>query len=285
MRHSFKQLAQFAQSQVNKVVLSDSTSKILGTAFSDIKISPYDPKNFESFLSSASLLVKATIPSSMIDDIKQFSVDQRGYLEIENLPVDLDLPSTPVKGGGLPNGYKSTYVSEACMLGFSSLLEDAEVFNFRQEAFGLAPLIDNIVPQKHLKEQKGAGGFSNNFPFHTESAWHRLSPSFVLLKGLREDQEKNARTIVTEAKDVLSELTEEEEYILRSPSFKIGAPQLYMQMHEMGILHGTPTEVVGSVFKGDLNSQNFSMMINFNNTSTHDTLGKKVLQWLQDIFY
>lgn len=55
-------------------------------------------------------------------------------------------------------------------------------------------MIDNVIPLAHKAEQKGGGGFKNNFPPHTESALHHLSPEYLLLKGVRQDHNKEAQT-------------------------------------------------------------------------------------------
>lgn len=158
-----------------------------------------------------------------------------GAVHVKGLPVDKNLPATPDKGGSLSPEYKKTFVSEAMLLALG-VLTGAEPFNFRQEGMGMSPLIDNIVPVPGLRTQKGAGGFDNNFPFHCESAWHRKRPDYLILLGIREAAD--ARTLIFS-----TSMLEGTDWVKESRdmqgSFRLKAPDLYIQMEEAGIPMGT----------------------------------------------
>ena len=105
-------------------------------------VSPYE--DFEAFLSRSRDIVAALVPANIADRVRQTSYSGKGFVVLTGLPVDPELPNTPVTPGEAI-GLKKTFVSEALSLGVSGLL-GCEPFGFRQEGFGSAPLVDNVVP-------------------------------------------------------------------------------------------------------------------------------------------
>jgi L-asparagine oxygenase len=190
-----------------------------------------------------------------------------GALLLENLPVDPVPPPTPGACGALEPDYKPTFVSEFVTVALGALA-GAEIFNFRQEGRGSAPLLDNVVPVAELRSQRGAGGFEDNFPFHCESAWHRMRPDYVALVGIREDPA--ARTLVTSVTSIL-----EQGLIARVPEdcFRLKPPQLYIEMAEQGVPLGTPPYRACT----PIDARTGIVNVNLNGT---DCLGDEAVQWL-----
>ncbi|MBL6449336.1 TauD/TfdA family dioxygenase [Fulvivirga sp. 29W222] len=200
-----------------------------------IPYNPYRMNEQEKFISEAKKL------SDLLSSESRKLIDHElyegyGAVLISGLPMDPDLPDTPEKGGSLSPEYKKTFVTEAMLMAFGNLT-NTEPFNFRQEGWGMAPLIDNIVPVLKLKDQRGAGGYSNDFPFHCESTWHRKRPDFLILAGIRSAQ--NAKTLVFSANQLKGTKWYEEAGKMEG-KFRLKAPDLYLKMEAEGIPMGTP---------------------------------------------
>jgi L-asparagine oxygenase len=186
--------------------------------------------------------------------------------------VDDSLPPTPLSGGSLPIGLKKTFVSEFMILSIGTLT-DSEPFNFRQEGRGTAPLIDNIVPIKGLKTQKGAGGFDNKFPFHCESAWHRKRPDYLALLGVREAVD--AFTLVFSAEMLNRRNTVQNNGALEG-MFRLKSPELYLQMENAGIPLGTARYFSAPPIQF-IEKNKIKLNINFNGT---DCKNQTAVEWL-----
>jgi len=206
----------------------------LETEAKKINKNPYQTEDQEGFILESKGLIKF-FNQSTINDIK-LSLESFGAVLIKNLPVDKNLPDTPKTGGNLTKNYKNSFVSESLLIALGNIMK-SEPYNFRQEGYGSSPLIDNIVPIKKLASQKGAGGFKNNFPFHSESAWHRKRPDYIILFGQRGN--KKAKTLVFSSsqlsKEILSQINNKD-FI---KSFRLKPPDLYIQMESYGIPLGT----------------------------------------------
>jgi len=245
----------------------------LKTAALECRFNPYEEKERELFIRSAQDSVATIFGKTTLATIREKLLDGLGVILIQGLPVDDNLPETPLEGGNLPEGFKRTFVSEFTSVVLGRTIR-AEPFNFRQEGWGSSPLIDNIVPVQKLKEQRGAGGYKNNFPFHSESAWHRLRPDFLLLNGLRGDPE--AQTLVfsvdflKDDKDLLQDMPGPRQ-------FRLAAPQLYQQMEEEGMPMGTNEYAYRDPIEKNRNGD-LILNINFNGT---DCRSSEAAAWLQ----
>jgi len=246
-----------------------------------LKLSPYE--DFETFLSRSRDIVAALVPANIADRVRQTSYSGKGFVVLSGLPRDPDLSKTPSTPGEAM-ALKKTFVSEGLALGVSALL-GCEPFGFRQEGFGSAPLVDNVVPMPQYTQQKGAGGSANNFPFHKESAWHRLTPRFLFLKGVRQDHLAQAQTWVAVLQDILHVLPAKCRQALESPQFWIGAPDLYLQMEKSGIPMGTASEIRTSVIAYNPTTGLPELNVNCNNISSETREGADALRVLEALFY
>jgi L-asparagine oxygenase len=198
-------------------------------------MSPYDRRDAETFIRTAQQVAKAAVAPATRRAIRRVLDDGFGAVLLKNLPTDPELPPTPTAGGLLPVDYKKTHVSEFMLAALGALV-NAEVFNFRQEGNGSAPLFDNVVPVRSKARQRGAGGYANNFPFHCESAWHRMRPDYLALVGVRRDA--GARTLVTSVTSIEQAGLAD---TMPGDGYRLKPPDLYTQMRSKGIPFGTPT--------------------------------------------
>ena len=230
---------------------------------------PYASANAEEFIQEAQRASGDLFTPRTRQAVREVLDTGFGALLIENLPVDPVLPETPRACGALSPDYKRTFVSEFVSVALGALV-NAQIFNFRQEGRGSAPLFDNVVPIRELRSQRGAGGFANNFPFHSESAWHRMRPDYVALIGIR--KAPDAKTLVCSITDIL-----DQELITNMPEdgYRLKPPQLYMQMEEQGIPLGTPFYRICPPI--DARSDAATVNVNLNGT---DCLGRDALEWL-----
>jgi hypothetical protein len=248
-----------------KVRLETSEADALLQAATGCPGNPYVPAEAEEFIQAAQCASSNLFTHGTRRAVREILDSGFGAALVANLPVDpVSLP-TPRACGALDPGYKTTFVSEFVSVALGVLM-DAEIFNFRQEGRGSAPLFDNVVPVEKFRSQRGAGGFENNFPFHCESAWHRMRPDYVALIGIKEDSA--AKTLVSSITDIL-----DQELINNMPegSYRLKPPELYMQMEEQGIPLGTPFyQICPPVDAATMN-------VNFNGT---DCLGREAVDWL-----
>jgi L-asparagine oxygenase len=256
------------------VRLSDEECTILSQCFQDIHYNPYDHSEQEEFIATVSEIFIRHLDPERVETIKTQLEEGVGVVLVQNLPTDPNLPDTPKLGGPLDPGYKSTFIVEALLIAIGRLT-GAEPFNFRQEGLGTAPLLDNIVPVKKLKEQRGAGGYANNFPFHCESAWHRKRPDYLVLAGVRECP--GAKTMVFSVEDLKGTRWEKEAPEV-TDWFRLRAPDLYVQMQEKGIPMGTEEYVLSPpVIHG---ANGLELNVNFNGT---DCAHREALEWFTSL--
>jgi len=258
----------------NIVTISADESRKLKEGALAICKTPYNIEEQDAFINAAKALTHCFAPETVasVESILATS----GVVLMKGLPVEADLPDTPTKGGSLPPGYKATFLNEALLIAFGTL-SGGELYNYRQEGRGSAPLIDNVVPVRELKSHKGAGGYENNFPFHCESAWHRKRPHYLILYGVRENAD--AKTLAYSSKDLLSSdypldgLTDPER-------FRLKAPELYIQMQNEGIPMGTPE--FSDLPPVQIYKDKYKLNVNFNGTLCRDMETVELLSKFED---
>ena len=256
------------------VRLSETERRAALEAALILDLCPYRADQQEGFVEAAGRLVAEALEPATRSRIRRVLDEGLGGVLLDNLPVDAELPRTPASGGSLPVDAKGTFVTEALLLGLGTLF-DSEPFNFHQEGEGTAPLIDNIVPVKRLRTQKGAGGYDGSFPFHCESAWHRKSPDYLALIGIRGHPQATTLLFSVEhfegGKFPLDTLPPDDHFRLR-------APDLYLQMEAAGQPMGTARHVERAPIQVD--GANLELKVNFNGTSCHD---RATVDWLRGL--
>ncbi|MEV6195933.1 TauD/TfdA family dioxygenase [Streptomyces sp. NPDC051920] len=175
------------------------------------------------------LQVFAGLPTELLQQILDFGrhIDTPGVTLINNLPVDPDLPSTPVDGG--PSGVKETFIAEGVLLGLSGLL--GEPIGVTTEKAG--QLVHDVIPVSggsRTQTNQGSEVFLN---FHSDithdviGRYDVANPDFLVLSCLRADHEGVAGTYYADARDVSAALAPDVLEVLRSPLFRLNAPGSY----------------------------------------------------------
>lgn len=126
----------------------------------------------------------------------------------ENLDIG-EVPPTPLTlYTDLP-----TPVADRVLL--STALRFGYPFAFKQEQNG--NLIQNIVPVHKLEREQISNSSKTELEMHTETAFHRYIPSYVLLLCMRGDI--TARTIYAQKDDVISLLDDKTKTVLKNELF------------------------------------------------------------------
>ncbi len=151
-------------------------------------VSPHS--QFETFFEEARLLfheMPRRIRQALLDFAKRGNAD--GALLLRNLPTDPEVPPTPTRSGEQTS--KATAFSELWMCCVASAL--GEPVAYLQEKQG--NLFQDVYPTLQNADKLSSESSSILLDFHTEIAFHPYMPEYLLLYGLRQDPEKQARTI------------------------------------------------------------------------------------------
>jgi L-asparagine oxygenase len=176
-------------------------------------------------------VIFSQLPVDQLQQILDFGrhVDAAGVMLVRNLPVDPDLPATPVDGG--PSTDKKTFVAECVLLGLSQLL--GEPVGFTTEKGGR--LVHDVVPVSagaETQTNQSSTVFLNfhNDIVHDEVGRYDISnPDFLVLNCLRQDAGKEAVTYYADARDISSSLDPHTAETLRAPLFRLNAPGSYVR--------------------------------------------------------
>ncbi len=146
---------------------------------------------------------------------------------ISGLPIDRDLPPTPVDG--VPDLGKQGQISECAILTVALLLGDPVAY--RAEKHGV--LVQNVYPTRSHSNTPSNESSATPLGFHTELTFSRAaadrplhagSPDFVLLLGLRCPPDRLAQTAVVDAGRTCAQLSDRHRAALREPTFQLRAP-------------------------------------------------------------
>jgi hypothetical protein len=150
-----------------------------------------DPfRDFEAFFEEARLLfheMPRRIRRVLVEFAKRGNSD--GALLLRNFPRDPELPPTPTCSGQRVR--KSTCASELWMCCVASAL--GEPVAYLQEKQG--SIFQDVFPTPQNADKLSSESSSILLDFHTEIAFHPYMPEYLLLYGLRQDPDKQARTI------------------------------------------------------------------------------------------
>ncbi|MFJ7075534.1 TauD/TfdA family dioxygenase [Streptomyces sp. NPDC098781] len=161
-----------------------------------------------------------------------------GVLLVRNLPVEEDLPATPVRPGSV-----RTRASVAGGVIATAMLQLGEVIAYRNEKSGA--LLQDVVPVPgHESQQSNAG--SVRLHLHTENAFHPNRPDFLGLMCVRADPTGDARLCTASVRRALPLLSENarrvlsEERFLTEPPPSFGGGEGVTPVH--AVLRGAPED-------------------------------------------
>jgi hypothetical protein len=179
------------------------------------QVSPY--RDFETFFVQAALAFR-----QLSERVRRPLIEFRrlgntaGALLIRGLPVDSNLPITPEDSHRSVN--KTTWASEFSIAAFASVLGDP--FAYIQEKEG--EIFQNICPTRQNELMLSSESSKILLDFHTETAFHPFMPDYVALYCLRQDHDKQARTLVSGIRKMYLELSLDQKFLLRQPLFEAG---------------------------------------------------------------
>ncbi|MGW0589553.1 DUF4350 domain-containing protein [Streptosporangium sp. NPDC002607] len=176
---------------------------------------PYEDES--TFLTEAELAYHE-MPRPIRQSLTRFRLRSNDYgvLLIKGLPQDPVLPATPANPSERAD--KETWLSELWLAAFSSAL--GFPFAYRQEKRG--QLFQNVAPTPHNAAKLSSESSALLLDFHTETAFHRHMPDYVMLHCVRPDHERVARTIGSGVRMILPELSLRDRGLLFEPLYRTG---------------------------------------------------------------
>jgi len=212
-----------------------------------VRLAPSNPyEDFEAFFREARNASTA-IPQRVGEKLATFAKNgnAHGAILLRNLPQDPFLPPTPIE---INRQTKiKTHVSELWMCSIASFF--GEPIGYLQEREG--KIFQDVFPTPEHANKLSSRSFSAALGFHTEMVFHPFSPDHLFLYGLRQDPEKDARTLFSSTRKLLPLLPNSIKDILFSKSFQL----LFSHVHSPYEVHGKPVrEVEGptvSILNGD----------------------------------
>jgi L-asparagine oxygenase len=210
-----------------EIVLADDTRAALGDALRPL---PNPVLDIDRALTRL-YVAFARLPLDQLQTLLDFGrhVDTPGVAVVRNLPVDPELPPTPVDGE--PSVAKPTFVAESVLLGLSQLL--GEPIGITTEKSGR--LVHDVVPvSAGATTQTNQSShvflnFHNDIVYDAVGRYDVSNPDFLVLNCLRPDKRKEAVTYYADARDVSQELKPEVLETLRAPLFRLNAPGSYVR--------------------------------------------------------
>ncbi|GHC46898.1 TauD/TfdA family dioxygenase [Streptomyces cinnamoneus] len=176
---------------------------------------PYEDQ--DAFLAEAELRFHE-LPRTVRQAVIHFTREPNDYgaLLVKGLPVDPQLPPTPADPR--ERVHTDRKLGELWLAAFSSAL--GSIFAYQQEKQGL--LFQNVSPTPHNATKLSSESSSLLLDFHTETAFHPHMPDYVMLHCLRPDHERVAKTIVSNVRMILGELSLRDRATLFEPLFRTG---------------------------------------------------------------
>ncbi|MBZ2409398.1 TauD/TfdA family dioxygenase [Streptomyces albidoflavus] len=180
------------------------------------------------------------LPHRLRGELRDFRHDAGvdGTLVIRNLPVEEELPATPVVPGSVR---RTASVAPATVA--TVMLQLGEVIAYRSEKTGA--LVQDVVPVPgHEAQQSNAG--SVRLHLHTENAFHPHRPHYVGLLCVRADPTGDARLCTSSVRRVLPLLPKEVRAVLAEQRFMTEPPPSFGDLGGVtpvhAVLQGAPDD-------------------------------------------
>lgn len=221
-------LKQINQNAEQIRVLQPQAHSTLGDAFTQLP-SPYD--DAELHLVKTTRAMYQHLPEELLMAIKRFAKDPAapGFMVLDNLPVG-ELPATPVNGE-LPLERKD-YVAESVSLGLGALIGDPIGYKWEKDSI----LPHHVIPMKggeYTQSNQGSKVFlsyHNDMVYDESLTYNQFNPDFLVLFCAKPDPKGQAETRYSDARTILSKLSELEVERLRQPVFRMASPSNYSRL-------------------------------------------------------
>jgi len=145
----------------------------------------------------------------------------RPELYVTNLPVDPNLPPTPLEGQWT-DSVASTH-GEFLMVTFS--LACGLPISYLDQRGGR--LVHDVYPTRANAYEVSSQSSSASLGFHTEMFFHPEPPDFLMLHCLRPDATGRATTSIASREDIQARLTEAQIAVLSEPRFALDLARLH----------------------------------------------------------
>lgn len=139
--------------------------------------------------------------------------NQFGALHLQGLPLDPELPPTPVSESP-PD--KRTFWSEAWLAMIGQALGELIGYSVHHDG----ALYQNGSPIKGQESDQTTHSSDVFLEWHTEQVFHPAQPDFLCLLCLRADRDDQAKTAVASIKNVLAEIPVSMRQVLFQPRFR-----------------------------------------------------------------
>jgi L-asparagine oxygenase len=197
---------------------------------------PIGGRAFLSAAARAGRLLPPAVHDALVDLVDVGN--DAGALLVRRLPVGLvpATPSTPVAPTGKDR------VSELVLLTVARRL--GQPVGYQPEHGG--DIVQNLLPTRAHADRQTSTSSTVQLEFHTETAFHRHKPRFLLLLCLRGDP--NARTLLCSIRAVADHLPLRVRQVLSEPRFRTGVDESFTgeRTHRLGrpvaVLEGTLDE-------------------------------------------
>jgi hypothetical protein len=219
-------LARDAQPESGSVIeITPEENAYLERLFAEVKIDPY--LDFESFCFEAKLLFHE-LPRRIRRRLVEFAHggNADGVLMLRNLPVDREVPPTPTRTGEWVR--KPTVASELWLSSIAASL--GEPVGYLQEKQGR--IVQDLFPTAANADKLSSESSAILLDFHTEIAFHPFMPDYLLLYGLRQDPNREARTIFSSVRRFFHLLTPGDRDTLFSDLFLTGVDYSFGNVEE-----------------------------------------------------
>jgi L-asparagine oxygenase len=169
------------------------------------------------------------LPAPLLHEVLQFGRDPSspGCMLIDGLPIDEQLPDTPV-AGTVPKE-RPSLDSEKSLLGLAQLVGTPVGYLTEKEG----QLVHHVVPMQggeYTQSNRGSKvflTFHNDSMFDESMVFNSHNPDYLLLLCPRGDHAGEARTLYADARLVCAELPPTTRDLLRQPRFRMAAPSNY----------------------------------------------------------
>ncbi|MDF1758347.1 MAG: TauD/TfdA family dioxygenase [Legionellaceae bacterium] len=162
-------------------------------------ITPYN--NFEAYFKKMSF---NSLPMDIIAKVLKFKHRQNAcdFLLLKNNDIGV-IPPTPTSLSALN---KNDFKSEDLILSIAAILGDP--VSYIQEYNG--QIINNIFPVKNLENTITSNNSNVDLELHTENAFHKYPPDYLLLLCLRQDTKKEAVTNISSINDIVKLMSKDQ---------------------------------------------------------------------------
>jgi L-asparagine oxygenase len=180
---------------------------------------PTEPAGSPTFLRAAAhagRLLSAPVHDALVDLVDEGA--PAGALLIRNLPVG-EVPSTP---SSPTEATVKDRVSELVLLTVARRL--GQPVGYEPEHGG--EVVQNLLPTAADADRQTSTSSAVDLEFHTETAFHRHKPRYLLLLCLKGDPE--ARTLLCAINQVVDRLPLGVRQVLREPRFRTGIDESFI---------------------------------------------------------